>query len=292
MITVKISRIKKNLIAAILCGTMLIGAFSVTALAVGEDDIYDDPAATDVNDVPTDPPADETDPLPTDDPSAEDPTYEDITDPVTEETTEETTEEETQYTDYTQDYTDPETTEEEYDYTEETTKYYFDTDNDYDPDATYQEYTTPTVDLYKSDSKVDTNTLDKDDWSKILTRLQNANGSDDGDDFSAIQNNTAKGDSGQWYLYLGIAFVAASVLGFGYAFISWQKQRQAYAAAGGGKKADSTAKKSTARHSSTKRDKSDYGDSYSQQSRKAGKQDTADIKLSDDKGNSNGRHFK
>lgn len=287
MITVKISGIKKNLIAAILCGTMLFGAFSVTALAVGEDDVNDDPATTDVYDDPTDPPADETDPDVT-----EEPTYEDVTDPDPEETTEEDTQEETEDPYYTEEETTLETTEEEYDYTEEeTTKYYFDTDNDYDPDATYQEYTTPTVDLYKSDSKVDTNTLNKDDWSKILMGLQNAEGSDDGDDFSAIQNNTAKGDSGQWYLYLGIAFVVASVLGFAYAFISWQKQRKAYAAAGG-KNADSTAKKSTARHSGTKRDKSDYGDSYSQQSRKSSKQDTADINLPKDKGNSNGRHFK
>lgn len=289
MITVKISRIKKNLIAAILCGTMIFGAFSVTALAVGEDEVYDDPATTDVYDDPTDPVVEVTDPEVTEEPTEEDTTYEDITDPITEETTEEETED----PDYTGEETIPETTEEEYDYTEEeTTKYYFDTDNDYDPDATYGEYTTPTVNLYKSDSKVDTNTLNKDDWSKILTGLQNANGSDDGDDFSAIQNNTAKGDSGQWYLYLGIAFVVASVLGFAFAFVSWQKQRKAYASAGGGKKADSTSKKSTARHSSTSRDKSDYGDSYSQQSKKSSKQDTADINLPKEKGNSNGRHFK
>lgn len=288
MITVKISRIKKNLIAAILCGTMIFGAFSVTALAVGEDGAYDDPVATDVYDDPTDPDVEETDPEVT-----EEPTYEDVTDPDMEETTEEETQEETEDPDYTVEETIPETTEEEYDYTEEeTTKYYFDTEEDYDPDVTYEEYTTPTVNLYKSDSKVDTNTLNKDDWSKILMGLQNANGSDDGDDFSAIQNNTAKGDSGQWYLYLGIAFVVASVLGFAFAFVSWQKQRKAYASAGGGKKSDSSAKKSTARHSSTSRDKSDYGDSYSQQSKKISKQDTADINLPKCKGSSNGRHFK
>lgn len=289
---------------------MCAGVFSMNAFA--EDGMVDDNSSSDViYEEPTDPPyEEETEPDYTE-PDYTEPVYEEPTDYVDDNSSDgyddNSSSDGEDYTDYVDDNSDTDSSSDDdyIDYTEytyeEPTDYYFDpADDDIDDGASYEDHPSSQVELYKSDSNIDTNTLNDDDWSKIVLSLQSASGSDDGDDFSAIQNNTVKGDTGHWYLYVGIILVVVSVAGFAYSFISWQKQRKAYAMAGGakGKKPDDATAgangRSSARYSSARRDKSDYGDSYSSSPRKrSDRQDTAKINLPKDSDSSpRGRHFK
>lgn len=262
-----------KVILSVLCVLLCLSLSAVTAFAVEQtndngssyEEVTDSPTNAQEptyqpTDAPTDPPTDA--PPVTDAPT--DPPYEPETEP-------------------------------EVVYTEPATNYYFDPDvnNDY----TYEtnSTTSPPADLYQPNDNVDTNVLNDDDWKKIALSLQGSDGSDDGDDFSFIQKNTATGDSGHWYLYLGIAFLFLSLVGFVIAYMSWHQQKKLYAGAGGKSSKGAKPQQKGSRYNKasksqpTQRDRSDYGDSYSQKRNTTKRKkvnrkmdDTDDIYLSDD----------
>lgn len=125
-------------------------------------------------------------------------------------------------------------------YTDDGPTYYYDSDgNSYtDQNEVYvgggQTYeppaaTAPSAALYKTDGKVDENTMSEGDWGDIARRLKNSDGSnDDGAaDFAAIQNNTASGDNGHWMIIAGIACLLLSLTGFVYFIVSGIMRRRA-----------------------------------------------------------------
>lgn len=140
--------------------------------------------------------------------------------------------------------------------------------------------TAPSAPLIKSQGKIDVNELSKNDWNDIKASLAKANkngGVSDGDDFSFIQKNTAKGDNGHLVLVLGIAMLVLSVAGFIYLIVSKVRSRKQMAAP--------LAAKAAGAHSaegSRYRSSADYNDGYKvsakkTSSKKASKFDTADL---------------
>ncbi len=278
---------KIKIILSILCVVLCLSLSVFTAFAV-EQGNNGSSSYEEVTDAPTDPVVTE----PETDPPTEEPT-----DPPTQEPTYAPTEEPTDYEPDTEDtYTDAPKTD-----------YYFDPDVDSNYTYNTESETSEQAELYKTDDKVDTNVLNDDDWAKIALSLQNADGSGDGDDFSFIKNNTASGDSGHWYLYLGITFLVLSLGGFVLAYMSWHQQKKRFAKAGSnranrpggngsasGKTSANNRYSKTSKPQSAQRDRGDYGDSYSQKRTTQRKKtnhkldDTADVRLPDDY---KGRHF-
>lgn len=134
--------------------------------------------------------------------------------------------------------------------------------------------TAPSAPLIKTQNNIDVNELSKNDWNDIKASLAKANkngGMSDGDDFSFIQKNTAKGDNGHLVLVLGITMLVLSVAGFTYLIVSAVRRRRQMAAPLAAK---------AAAHSSASghyRDDSDYNDGFKASSKKADKFDTAKI---------------
>ena len=134
--------------------------------------------------------------------------------------------------------------------------------------------TAPSAPLIKTQNNIDVNELSKNDWNDIKASLAKANkngGMSDGDDFSFIQKNTAKGDNGHLVLVLGITMLVLSVAGFTYLIVSAVRRRRQMAAPLAAK---------AAAHSSASghyRADSDYNDGFKASSKKADKFDTAKI---------------
>ena len=91
--------------------------------------------------------------------------------------------------------------------------------------------TAPSAALYDTkNKKIDDNTLNKNDWGDIASKLKNAgkNSSDDDGtgDFSFIQQNTAREDNGHWIIIAGAACLLLSVIGFIYLIASAVSRRR------------------------------------------------------------------
>ena len=149
--------------------------------------------------------------------------------------------------------------------------------------------TAPSAPLIKTQNNIDVNELSKNDWNDIKASLAKANkngGATDGDDFSFIQKNTAKGDNGHLVLVLGITMLVLSVAGFTYLIVSAVRRRKQMAAPLAAK---------AAAHSSANahlRDNSDYNDGFKASPKNADKFDTAKIPNASKAKSKGGKRYK
>lgn len=179
----------------------------------------------------------------------------------------------------------------------------YDYNNSYDENSNYDEnsdynynsgdYQTPSeVNLYKTDNSVDDPELSDSDWNSIALSLQNAENTDDGDDFNFIKKNNSSSDNGLWMLILGAVLVILSIIGIAYATITYLNNKKKLAYAGSSGAHNSSAKRTNSR--SSYKAKNDYDDGFSISKRKSKKltsrnriDDTADIILPKNKNNRN-----
>lgn len=252
------------LLSAILC----LSAFSLTVWAIDADgDGYDDETGEYIGGDITDPPVN-TDPIydPTDEPpyNPTDPTsYEDPTDPPSYEYPTDPPQDSPQISD------------------DDNNSYFVDEPSYVGGGQSYVApiSTAPSVPLIDAGHDIDDSELSSKDWKDISANLKNAgSGGDDSDDFRFIQNNSSKGDDGNWLLIIGVVLVLLSIAGIVYFIASGVLLRKKLApAAAGAAHSGST--------QSRYRSNDDYDDGY-KVSKKEAKQkdrsrryDTADIKL-------------
>lgn len=193
----------------------------------------------------------------------------------------------------------------DYDYSYENNNSYEDYNendynNSYDDNSDYgynsDGYQAPSeVDLYKTDGNVDNPELSDSDWNSIALSLQNAEDTDDGDDFNFIKKNNSSSDNGLWMLILGTVLVILSISGIAYITITYLNKKRKFAYSDGSGGYNSSAKKANSR--SSYRAKNDYDDGFSSSKSKSKKlitrnrmDDTADIILPKNKNNRNNRN--
>lgn len=193
----------------------------------------------------------------------------------------------------------------DYDYSYENNNSYEDYNendynNSYDDNSDYgynsDGYQAPSeVDLYKTDGNVDNPELSDSDWNSIALSLQNAEDTDDGDDFNFIKKNNSSSDNGLWMLILGTVLVILSIAGIAYITITYLNKKRKFAYTGGSGGYNSSAKRANSR--SSYRAKNDYDDGFSSSKSKSKKlitrnrmDDTADIILPKNKNNRNSRN--
>lgn len=258
------SRITK-LITALLLTIFCVSLFTVTVMAVGEENSNLEvvPGGDSEIVTPTEAPPAIADPT--------DPIIPDVTDPiVTEVPTTVYVEPATQAT--TSYYEEPVTQAPTYidnDYDDDYDNDYNSSDNSYQSGQVNNESqnTEPPAPLYDSNHKIDDTELSNNDWKEISANLANAGDiSSDGDDFSFIQKNNSTGDNGYIILIMGFVCLMLGVSGIIYLIASKISRN---------KKLSGNMQYATAGSSNRYRSNDDYDDGY-----KSSKYDTADVNLS------------